>query len=278
MRKYLGNRVFLSLAALTLSACVTTGTQEAPELLPPPKDENVGDAPERIDADVLLDVRALRKNLVLKQITTHYSRSGVADSSYQSGRYNVGPALRTVLEQALGKVFKSVAVYDRATEVAGYRGSYDIVLLPQLMEFGSKYQPHSYSQPAHVGRVQIKFFVLNSSRMKMGDFSIVAEGSPSSGFHFGSEVPDLINNLLKNLRNNIVMELPRQNAIERWRMQAGLADDLARRARNGDVAAAVRLGRIHEKYGEFDEAEKWFCMAGEEGKRMSAYEIHCNRH
>ncbi|MCG8548410.1 MAG: hypothetical protein MJE12_29775 [Alphaproteobacteria bacterium] len=259
-------------ASLLLTACATQESQ-----IRAPSPEPTEPSGERMDGTALLDTRLLPDDLKLKQIRTKHAPSGGVRSSRVSGSIVIGPALRTVIEEALAQLFDEVVIYNQSTEATGYQGKFDIVFRPWLTNMSSNIDRNSYTKPVHTGKIKVKFIVFDKKGAKLGDFEVEGTGSPGGGFRVGSDIPDLIENVLRDLRRNMVAEIPKQDAVERWRMRSGLARTLEERARNGDVSAAIRLGRIHEKYAEFEEAEKWFCMAGEEGKRMSAYQINCDK-
>ncbi len=276
-----GNKLLVSLAALTLSACVSDGTLLSLDgEIPAPPEGNLISLPEaeRIDAVALLDVRFLGDGLVVRSTSLKHILAARGKKPPPDHTYKVGPALRTVVEQGMRKVFKEVVIFDQSTAATGYQGRFDVALRPRLMGITSKLNFNSYTKPVHTGHMRLGISVINKAGQKVGDFVIEAEGVPSPDAPASNRIPSIMQDMLINLRSNIVTKLPKEDAIERWRVQAGVDDPLQQRARAGDVAAAIELGRMHEKTGAFDEAEKWFCMAGEEGIRMSAYQIHCGPH
>lgn len=268
----------LGLLAVALQACVTDAVPVSPDgHIVPPSDAGLAAAApaDHIDAIVLLDVRNVSDTLTLKTVRKKRDINGTVVTTEEGSTYTVGPALRTVVEQALARIFRKVEIYDRSTEATGFKAPFDVAIRPFLMQLGSKRDYGSYTRPVLSGTMRVGFLVVRPSGEKVGVFTVNASGSPAPGAPAGKDIPALLSSLLGDLRTRLVAQLPREGVIERWRAEAGIAGSLAERAQKGDVDAAIRLGRMHEQNGEFEEAEKWFCMAGEEGKRKAAYRINC---
>ena len=120
-------------ASLLLAACAA---QESQVRAPAP--EQTEPSGERMDGTALLDTRLLPDDLKLKRIRTKHSPSGGVKSSRPSGSLVIGPALRTVVEEALAQLFDEVVIYDQSTEGTGYQGKFDIVFRPWLTNMSSK--------------------------------------------------------------------------------------------------------------------------------------------